>query len=29
MEIIPPEQRGRSSAIGAWMFNGITILRPH
>jgi len=26
MEIIPPEQRGRSSAIGAWMFNGIIIL---
>ena len=26
MEIVPPEQRGRSSAIGAWMFNGIIIL---
>ena len=26
MEIIPPEQRGRSSAIGAWFFNAIIML---
>lgn len=26
MEIIPPEQRGRASAIGAWMFNGVIML---
>jgi len=26
MEIIPPEQRGRSAAIGSWMFNAIIML---
>ncbi len=26
MEIIPPEQRGRSSAIGAWLFNAAIML---
>ncbi len=26
MEIIPPEQRGRAAAIGAWMFQAIIIL---
>ena len=26
MEIIPPEQRGRASAIGAWMFQAIIML---
>lgn len=27
MEIIPPHQRGRASAIGAWMFNFIIMLQ--
>ncbi len=26
MEIIPPDQRGRAAAIGAWMFNAIIML---
>ncbi len=26
MEIVPPEQRGRSAAIGAWMFNGLIMI---
>lgn len=26
MEIIPPEQRGRAAAIGAWFFQGVIIL---